>query len=222
MIATDLKSIAVDVWVDVVCPFSWIGLTRLHKAIAGFDHADQVAVVHHAYRLMPGAAPESSETVLARKFGSMAQVQPRLDQLTLVAASEGLDYDFSGTVLGDSMDAHRVLKLAATMDLADAVVERVFRGFYSEHASIFDRESLIGLSAEAGLARSDVQATLNSDAYRAEVEADAVRFTDLGGQSTPFFVVGGRALPPGQDTASLSAALEQAWAERTNRTRVTV
>lgn len=38
-------------------PRCWIGLTRFEKALVGFAHCDQVAVIYHAFRLMPGQPP---------------------------------------------------------------------------------------------------------------------------------------------------------------------
>lgn len=209
-----IDKLTAEVWIDVVCPFSWIGLTRLKRAIAEFEHSDEVAVVHRASRLMPGAEPADSEAVLARKFGSLDAVRHKLGEISKVAAREGLTYDLAGTQLGDTRNVHRVLKLAIAGGLGDAVIERVFRGFYSEHASIFERRSLIALVGDAGLPAASTEAVLDSDQFGDEVESDQKQFKALGGSSTPFFVVGGKRLPPGQETASLTAALRQAWDAR--------
>jgi predicted DsbA family dithiol-disulfide isomerase len=37
--------VQVEVWSDVICPWCWLGNVRLEKALAGFAHAGEVAVL---------------------------------------------------------------------------------------------------------------------------------------------------------------------------------
>jgi predicted DsbA family dithiol-disulfide isomerase len=221
MTATPTK-LTVEIWMDVICPFCWIGLTRFHKALAGFGHADEVDVIHQAYRLLRDVKPQAGERLLVQKLGSIEEVNAQLQKVEQMAASEGLSYRLTGTYVGDSCDAHRLIKLAAQRGLAEATMARLFRGYYSEHASVFDRDSLTNLATDAGLERSDVEDLLLGDRYRAEVEADEQRFKALGGRSTPFFVIDGEALPPGQDTQSLTDALAKAWTTRQAPARASI
>ena len=60
----------IEVWADVVCPWCYIGKRRLEKAIAGFEHGEEVEVVYRSYELDPFApevGTESTLTVLGRK-----------------------------------------------------------------------------------------------------------------------------------------------------------
>lgn len=59
--------LTVEIWSDVICPWCWIGVTRLSKALRAFGRPDQVTVVHHAFRLMPGAPPRAVEEVVSAK-----------------------------------------------------------------------------------------------------------------------------------------------------------
>jgi predicted DsbA family dithiol-disulfide isomerase len=45
----------IDVWSDVVCPWCFIGKRRLEKALATFEHREDVIVRHRAFQLQPNA-----------------------------------------------------------------------------------------------------------------------------------------------------------------------
>ncbi|TCM33173.1 hypothetical protein [Novosphingobium sp. ST904] len=77
----------------MICPWRWIGLTRLWNVLGMFEHAGQVVIVHHAFRLMPGVAPRLVEEVIVvrmgiaagnarRRFGRSSRSQPLKDCAT--------------------------------------------------------------------------------------------------------------------------------------------
>ncbi|WP_256258994.1 DsbA family oxidoreductase, partial [Burkholderia ubonensis] len=141
-----------------------------------------------------------------------AQVDQMLRQVTDAAASVGLRYDLPGTFVGDTLDGHRLVKLAETTGRAHALTERLYRAYFSEHGALFDHGALADLAVDAGLERAAVEAVLRSDAYRSEVDADVARAEQIGGRGVPLFVFGGRYAVSGAQPADVFAqALEQAW-----------
>jgi predicted DsbA family dithiol-disulfide isomerase len=205
---------SVEIWTDVTCPYSYLGVTRFRQALEAFEHADQVEVTHCSFRLLPGATPQNSAEVLSRKLGvSIEQIPALFQKMEQTAASAGLAYRLDGTVVGDTLDAQRLRKFAETKELGDEVVERLFRGYFSELASIFDKESLVTLATEAGLDPEETRGVLNSDAFRAEVEADQQRHQELGGRGVPFFLINGKPVPSGE-LHVFTQALTEAWSTR--------
>ncbi|MBR8140788.1 DsbA family oxidoreductase [Burkholderia vietnamiensis] len=207
------QTLTVEIWSDLICPWCWIGKRRFDDALAAFAHAQHVDVALRAYRLMPGQPVEPVEAMLADKYRmSAAQVDQMLRQVTDAAASVGLRYDLPGTLVGDTLDAHRLVKLAEATGRAHALTERLYRAYFCEHGSLFDHASLLDFAAEAGLERSAAEAVLRSDAYRGEVEADIARAAQIGGRGVPLFVFGGRYAVSGAQQADVfTQALEQAW-----------
>ncbi|WP_175701914.1 DsbA family oxidoreductase [Burkholderia ambifaria] len=210
---TARPTLTVEIWSDLICPWCWIGKRRFDEALAAFAHAGHVDVVLRAYRLMPGQPVEPVEAMLAGKYQmSPAQVDQMLRQVTDAAASVGLRYDLPGTSVGDTLDAHRLVKLAEATGRAHALTERLYRAYFCEHGSLFDHAALSDFAVEAGLDRSAVEAVLRSDAYRDEVEADIAQAAQIGGRGVPLFVFGGRYAVSGAQPADVFAqALEQAW-----------
>ncbi|MFC3061595.1 DsbA family oxidoreductase [Paenirhodobacter populi] len=220
--ATNTQGLAVEIWSDVVCPWCWIGATRFARALSGFEHRDRVAVTHHAYRLMPGMAPRPVEEIVAAKMGLPAsQAGAVFRQVEEAAAGEGLEYHLAGTLTGDTLDAHRLIKLAAQEGRANAMLLRLYRAYLSEKVSVFDHASLLALAAETGIDRDRAQAVLKGDAFGAEVERDQLTLQRLGGNGVPFFLIGGKyAVSGAQSPEVFAQALEKAWADMPARPEV--
>lgn len=208
------ETMPVEIWTDVTCPYSYLGIARFEQALEDFEHARDVSVTHRSFRLTPGAVPQSSTEVLSRKLGiPIEQVPAMFEKMEKIAASAGLIYRLDGTLVGDTLNAQRLRKFAETKGLDNQVVERLFRGYFSEGASIFDDESLVSLASDAGLEPAEVRAMLNSDAFVAEVEADQHRHQQLGARGVPFFLIDGKPVPAGEPQA-FKLALSEAWAAR--------
>jgi predicted DsbA family dithiol-disulfide isomerase len=213
------KTLTIDVWSDVVCPWCAIGKRRLEVALSRFPHRDDVELVWRAFELDP-SAPALREgdnaTRIAEKYGrTKAQAEAMIQSVTDAAAKDGLHFELARSRSGNTFDAHRVLHLAAARGLQDAVKERFFRGYMSEGQAIGEREVLVRLASEAGLAADEVRAVLASDRYASEVRAEEEVARKLGIHGVPFFVLAGKyALSGAQPADVILRTLEQAWASQ--------
>jgi predicted DsbA family dithiol-disulfide isomerase len=205
----------IDIWSDVVCPWCYIGKRRFEQALERFPHREQVEVVHRAFQLDPTFPKgETTPTVemLGKKYGGgpagARQMMARVEQ---VAAEVGLDYHLAETLSGNTLDAHRLLHLARARGVQDAVLERLYRAYFTEGRSLFDHKSLADLAADAGLDREEALRTLRSDAYADAAGADHYEARALGISGVPFFVVDGKyGISGAQPTELFAQALAQA------------
>ena len=110
-------------------------------------------------------------------------------QVTEVAARAGLDFHLEDTQAGQTIDAHRLLHLAADRGVQMVLAERLFAAHFTEQRSIFDEQSLIALAVEAGLESSEVTDVLASDRYLDAVRADIEQAQAFGATGVPFFVI---------------------------------
>ncbi len=208
----------IDIWSDIVCPWCYVGKRRFEKALAAFEHRDGIEIVHRSFQLDP-ASPRGTTVdrrqALQQKYGwSTIQAQEMDARMIETAAAEGLDYHLAGGVTGNTMDAHQVVHLAHQRGVQDAVVERLYRAHFTERRSIFDRESLAALAAEAGLDPADTTDVRARDAYVEAVKADNAEARSLGCNGVPFFVLDRRLGVSGAQPAEVFAdALSQAWAK---------
>jgi predicted DsbA family dithiol-disulfide isomerase len=211
-------TLRIDVWSDVVCPWCYIGKRRLEKALASFPHCDQVEVVHRAFQLDPSASKRATgKTVehLATKYRvSVGQARAMMANVETTAAGDGLEYHLADTLSGNTFDAHRVLHLAAERGKSDAVLERLYRAYFTEAQSVFDADSLVRLAAEAGLDPDEVQRVLDGNDYADAVEQDRLEAASLGANGVPFFVAGGRyGISGAQPVELFQQVLARAWAD---------
>ncbi|WP_437487805.1 DsbA family oxidoreductase [Sorangium sp. So ce1014] len=215
-----MKTLRVDVWSDIACPWCYVGKRRLEAALARFPRRDAVEVVWRAFELDPAAKRVQSAEVsyaerLARKYGaSVAKAEGMIRQMTEVAAADGLEFHFEKVRPGNTFDAHRVLHLAAERGVQDAVKERLLRAYMTEGEPIGEPEVLARLAGEAGLDPDEVRAALAGDAFAREVRADEAEARALGVTGVPFFAVGGRyGVSGAQPAEALLGVLQRAWDE---------
>jgi predicted DsbA family dithiol-disulfide isomerase len=217
---SERRTLRVDVWSDIACPWCYVGKRRLEAALAAFPHADEVEVVWRAFELDPSAPRERDRSTgyaerLATKYRtSVGEADAMIARMTDVARADGLDFRFDRIRPGNTFDAHRVLQLASERGRQDAVKERFLRAYMTEGEPIGDPETLVRLASEAGLDADEVRATLASDAYAREVREEESDAAELGIHGVPFFVLGGKyAVSGAQPAETMRLALEKAWRE---------
>ena len=183
----------IDVWSDLVCPWCYIGKRRLEHALQDFSGAGDVEIVHRSFQLNPSApAGQTSRRrdYLIAKYGWSADKAAQIDaDMEKRAAADGLEYHLSENGLtGNTLDAHRLVHLARERGQQDAMVERFFRGYFTEQRSLFDADSLAALAVDAGLDAMDVRRVLGGADYANAVQADIREAQALGVSGVPFFV----------------------------------
>src|SRR5262245_19222682 len=186
----------VDIWSDLVCPWCYVGKRRFENARARFDNRIEVEIVHRSFQLNPAAPRDRTSNrreMLMQKYRlSPTQVEEMDARMTQIAADEGLDFNLDGTATGNTFDAHQLVHLGRERGKEDPVVQRLYRAYFVEQRSLFDRESLLELAADAGLDRDDAADALRSNRYASAVAADIDTARRLGATGVPFFVVDDR------------------------------
>src|SRR5215467_3228556 len=100
----------VEIWSDVICPWCYLGKARFDKALAGFEHRDEVRVTFRSFELDPSrTGVEPVQRMLAAKAGPQAAAME--ERVAGLVRAEGLGYRLDREV-GNTFDAHRLLHLA--------------------------------------------------------------------------------------------------------------
>jgi predicted DsbA family dithiol-disulfide isomerase len=188
----DAMSLAVDVISDVICPWCYIGKRRLEKAIAASEQAVKVRWL--PFQLNPAMPKEgiSRREYRTRKFGSLERSQELDARVVAVGKEEGIRFAFDRIErTPNTLDAHRLIGLAERQGVQGAVVEALFRAYFTEGWDIGNRQTLLDVVAEAGLVRHGAEALLNSDdGLEAIKDGDALA-RRFGVDGVPFFIVNG-------------------------------
>ena len=206
----------IDIWSDVVCPWCYLGKRRLEKALASFEGRGDVTIAHRSFQLdptRPKGETSSRRTMLMSKYRLTEDRVREMDHnMETMAAAEGLEFHLTEKgQSGNTLDAHRLVHLAASRDREDQMLERLYKAYFTDQRSIFDVESLVSLAVEEGLDATEVREALESDRYVDAVRRDLEEARMLGVTGVPFFVIAGRyAISGAQATEVFTRALAMA------------
>lgn len=195
--ATLSPTIRFDVWFDVRCPWCYLGTQRLGRAIELFAQEQPgiaVTATHHSFELAPDIPDRfdgSEADYLLRYEGVPLEHSARaLPALRELAAAEGIDLRFDNLREVNTRRAHRVFQHARAEGFGEAILERLFRAYFTECRDLADPDTLAALAAEVGLDESAAREVADSSPeWDARVEADHVRGQMLGATGVPFSLV---------------------------------
>lgn len=180
-----MKRVNVEVWSDFVCPWCWIAKRRLDKAAASLAGQVEVIVTAKSYRLAKGMAPMDFKSALYQKFGNRISADRMMAAVREQGLLEGLTYNFDTMRFGDTSAAHTLIKSVRSPELAQRLAERVFKAATTDGLDIFDREVLILLAKETGMA--DTAFEFDSADFASEIALDEREANQIA-NGVPLFV----------------------------------
>ncbi|KJR09352.1 DsbA family oxidoreductase [Gordonia sihwensis] len=208
----------VEIWTDVNCPFCYLGKKRFNDALAEFDHAEQVQVVHRSFELDPTVPAGTSGDVvqhLAEKYGRpLEQAAEGERRLGDAAQEAGLEYVTDGRDYGNSFDMHRLLHWAKELDRQEAMLDALYLANFAESEPLFgDTERLVRVAVGAGFDETSVREVLSDEHRYADlVRADERQAQEFGVNGVPFYVFDRKYAVSGAQPAELfTQVLNRAW-----------
>jgi len=216
---TPASPVQIEIFSDVVCPWCFIGKRRLEEALrrlaASGNRGAPPRVQWRAFQLNPWLPPGGMERAeyVTRKFGSAAGgVYTRVAG---VGSQVGIGFAFDRIARQpNTVDAHRLIRLAGEEQRQDAVVETLFRAYFLEGADLSSTAVLLGLAQRAGLDPERAQACLTDEGTRAAVLDEDRQAREIGVEGVPFFVFNRRlAVSGAQEPDVLLAAIDRVAVE---------
>jgi predicted DsbA family dithiol-disulfide isomerase len=179
----------IELWSDVVCPWCWIGKARLERALGRIGLHDDARIRIRAFQLDPARPRLPLLDYLDERFGtSRAQTLEHVTRVVALGAEVGLELDYGKAIAAPTLDAHRLVQLAAADGLDPELMERLHRAHFAEGEDVADRATLARLATEGGLDPDAVARVLSTDELADVVESDQRTAYALGVQGVPFFV----------------------------------
>jgi len=209
----DVKTSRLDIISDAICPWCWVGKRNLAAAMTLLEAEGERFEVHwRPYQLNPEMPREgvARAAYRAQKFGSAERSAEADARVAAAGRAAGLEFRHALMLrTPNTIDAHRLIRLAGERGVQDALVERLFQAYFQDGRDIGDRAELAALAAEVGL---DAAAYLASDAGEAEVVAEDAGFRRVGLSGVPTFALDGHvvfsgAMPPEQMADAFRRAL---------------
>ncbi len=151
---------------------------------------------------------------LETKFGGKEGATQVYQQIAAAGDSVGIDFQFKSIErTPNSVQSHRLIRHAGVTGKEDAVVERLFSGYFLEGKNIGDNAVLADLAAEAGLDREEALTFLEGDEHREEILSEDLYARQQGINGVPCFIFNGRyALSGAQDPTVLRKVIDSLMA----------
>ncbi len=213
------RPVRIDVVSDVVCPWCFIGKSRLEKAL-NLKPGIPVEVHWRPYFLNDWIPRDgiSREEYLTTKFGSPERYKGIAQRVKAAASAEGLVYDSDKMKRQpNTTDCHRLIRWAEADGKAAQMKQKLMDLYFTEGADLTDRATLVNAAASVGLNADDVRNWLASDKDAAEVEREAQSAKEAGIEGVPCFIFDGQFAVSGAQTPEyLADAIERAAQQQTS------
>jgi predicted DsbA family dithiol-disulfide isomerase len=191
-----MPSVSIDIVSDTICPWCYLGKRRLEAALALRPELD-VQRRWHPYQLDPGIPREGVNHAqrLAAKFGSLVRLDAAHARLRELGKSVGIAFAFERIPrTPDTITTHCLTRWAFAQGgaaLEDAMVGRLFRGFFEDGEDLTSVDVLVRLAAEVGLDAETTRDGLVSGADELKVRNEADGWRRAGIDAVPTFLFDG-------------------------------
>lgn len=189
------------VWLDIACPFCYIGKINLEKALQELEGKVDVEVEYKSFRLNP-TAPENPDFTmieeLAEKYGKPEdETRQMIDQVADSGKEAGLTFDMDRVVPSNTMDAHRLVKFAAGHDKDNEVLSKLYTAYFEEGKNVADKSVLLDIAKSAELDEAKARDMLDGDELKELIFANQNEAKEIGVEGVPFIVINQEYALPG-------------------------
>lgn len=188
------NAVTIDVVSDVVCPWCYLGMKRLQRALASLPDVE-ATVRWRPFQLDPTIPPQGLDrnAYMLGKFGDPSRIEAAHARLEQLGAEDGIDFDFDAIkVSPNTLDAHRVIRWATNSGLQGKVVADLFSRYFERGENIGSREVLGAAASDAGMDAAVIETLLATDAEMAEVKEEIETAGKMGITGVPCFIIAGQ------------------------------
>lgn len=209
------KTLKIDVFTDVVCPWCLVGSVRLDKALAALPDDVEVIVENHPYYLDANTPVEGVVVadMLREKYGR----DPRemWDRVEAEARKDGVELDIARqTMRFPTAKAHTLTRLAKPLGIQHEMANAIAEAYFLQHRQINDDNVLADIAVEFGFDRGDAMDAMNDENELGITGQLAAQASQQGITGVPFFVLGEKyALSGAQPLQVFEQAIAQTLAE---------
>jgi len=210
------RTLKIDLFTDIVCPWCLIGSVRLDKAIAALPDDVTVDIENHPFYLDPNTPPEGYDV------GEMLRARYGRDPHTIWARAEeqarasGIELDLSKQPRTfPTQKGHTLVRLARERGTQHALANAIAAAYFLEHRQVNEDAVLAEIATGFGFTWDEALALIN-DAEELRISHElAVDAAVQGIQGVPFFIFDNRfamsgAQPEDVFAMAFSKTLEEA------------
>ncbi len=183
------RTLKVDLFTDIVCPWCLVGSVRLDKAIANLPADVVVEVENHPFYLDPNTPPEGHDVgeMLRTKYGR--EPKEMWARVEGEARTSGIDLDLSQQPRSfPTQKAHTLIRLARPKGTQHALANAIAAAYFLDHKQVNDDEVLAEIATQYGFTREEALSDVNDARELAVSHELATAAAQQGIQGVPFFI----------------------------------
>ena len=183
------RTIKVDLFTDIVCPWCLVGSVRLDKAIAALPEDVTVEVENHPFYLDPNTPPEGydvAEMLRAKYNREPKEMWARVEN---EAKQSGIDLDLSQQPRSfPTQKAHTLVRLAKPKGTQHDFANALAAAYFLDHRQVNDDEVLAEIATGFGFTREEALSDMRDPRELEVSHGLAVEAARQGIQGVPFFI----------------------------------
>ncbi|SJN59020.1 DSBA-like thioredoxin domain protein [Vibrio ruber DSM 16370] len=190
-----MKKLRIDILSDVVCPWCFIGYTRLEKVLGQLsaDKQLQPEIHWHPFELNP-TLPAGGEILnqhLQTKYQMTAKQRRQSQQkLTELGNELGIDFQFTADMrIYNTRKAHQLMMWAARSQQQTSFQKALFLAYFQEGKAMDDTDILLDIAVAQGLDRRDCQRVLADPGWSSAVVQTEQQWLEAGIQAVPAMII---------------------------------
>ena len=199
------QTIKIDIMSDPICPWCYIGKAHLDRALESEpDHP--FAIEWHPFQLNPDMPAEGMDrrAYLEGKFGGKEGAVRAYAPVVEHAEKAGLKINFEAMQrTPNTLNAHRLIHWAGIEGRQTAAVSALFKAYFVDARDIGDAEVLADIADGIEMDASVVTRLLATDEDMEDIRKRDAHSREMGINSVPTFIVGGRHAVPGAQPPEL-------------------
>ena len=199
------QTIKLDIMSDPICPWCYIGKAHLDRALQSEpDHP--FAIEWHPFQLNPDMPAEGMDrrAYLEGKFGGKEGAVRAYAPVVEHAEKAGLKINFEAMQrTPNTLNAHRLIHWAGSEGRQTAAVSALFKAYFVDARDIGDAEVLADIADGIEMDASVVTRLLATDEDMEGIRKRDAHSREMGINSVPTFIVGGRHAVPGAQPPEL-------------------
>lgn len=194
-----MRTVALDLYADLVCPWCWIGDRRLFAALSQVQmaHPDvQFELTWRPFQLDPTVPPEGRpwDDVIEQKFGGRVNADPMFARVAEAGQGDGIAFAFDRITRAPNTVKGHALVLHAQQTGRDVwpLVDALFAAYFADGEDLGDDATLLRIAAAHGLDEREARDVLTTGRYDIDVQQSQREAARLGIRGVPFLVLAGQ------------------------------
>jgi len=192
----------IEIWSDIICPFCYIGLTKLEQALQESPSNPQAEIKWKSYQLNPdypedAPAISTYDYLVQTKGMSMDDVVAMTSQLSAQGKELGIALNFEKAIIVNTKKAHRLIHFAQQYEKGTPVKKALLKAHFTDGLDVNNNDVLTEIATQNNLPTEAVKNLLTSDELAYDVAQDIQEGVSLGLRGVPFFVFDRKYAIPG-------------------------